>query len=299
MFDVIIIVDWSANAASKRGADSIWSYELDSASRPSPPINHPTRRSARDHLVDRLRVHAGRRVLIGFDFAFGYPAGFAARAGLGGDPPWWATWSHLSDTVDDDERNRNNRWTVAAALNARLGAPQFWGVPAARQTEWLTTTKPLMRLPEQRATERTIRSANNTRPFSVWQLLGAGAVGSQTLTGIPVLHHLRTRPDLADRVRVWPFETGFTDTPCSGEPGAVILAEVWPSAVACTHLREPTKDACQVRALAEHFAAADAVGALASAFAPVIADADRASALAEEGWVLHCIPLETPSSTRS
>ena len=35
LFDVIVIVDWSAQSSAKRGADSIWSYELDAALPPS------------------------------------------------------------------------------------------------------------------------------------------------------------------------------------------------------------------------------------------------------------------------
>ena len=299
MFDVIIIVDWSANATPKRGPDSIWTYELDRSATPHPPMNHPTRHATRGHLAERLQAHSGRRVLLGFDFAFGYPSSFAAQAGLDGATAWWATWTHLAATVVDDDRNRNNRWTVAADLNARLGRLQFWGVPAARRSQWLTTTKPPLELPEHRETERTLRSAANTRPFSVWQLLGAGAVGSQTLTGIPVLHHLRTHPALADRVRVWPFETGFTTDPCAGHADAVIVAEVWPSAVSCAHLREATKDACQVRALAEHFAQADVDGCLAAAFDPAVDTGARAAVLGEEGWVLHCDSTEPASSTRS
>ena len=81
LFDVIVIVDWSAQSSAKRGADSIWSYELDAAlPAHGDPINHPTRAEAREHLVSRLQRHATRTVLLGFDFPLGYPAGFAAAA---------------------------------------------------------------------------------------------------------------------------------------------------------------------------------------------------------------------------
>ena len=47
LFDVIVIVDWSAQSSAKRGADSIWSYELDAAlPAHGDPINHPTRAEA-------------------------------------------------------------------------------------------------------------------------------------------------------------------------------------------------------------------------------------------------------------
>ena len=40
----------------------------------------------------------GKRVLIGFDFPFGYPAGFAARLGLSG-PPWQGVWAEIARLV--------------------------------------------------------------------------------------------------------------------------------------------------------------------------------------------------------
>lgn len=290
MFDVIMIVDWSANATPKRGADSIWSYELDAdtdTDQQLPPFNHRTRAEARAHLEARLRHHAGRRVLVGFDFAFGYPAGFADAANLAGPQPWSAIWQYLAETITDDTRNRNNRWAVAAGLNGRLGRNHFWGVPPRRAGESLASSKPAgFALGEFRHSERHIRATTGRHPFSVWQLLGAGAVGSQTLTGIPVLHHLRNVPGLAERTRVWPFETGFTPDPCEGRPDAIVIVEVWPSSIDVDHIDHSVKDARQVVALAEHFAAASRSGTLASAFDPDLTDDVNAAAAREEGWVL-------------
>ncbi len=291
-FDVIMIVDWSASSAPATGADSIWSYELDTASAvPEPLHNHRTRARAIDHLAARLAHHHGRRVLVGFDFAFGYPAGFARAAGLAGSastvPAWQATWEHLTAALTDDDRNRNNRWDVAAELNERLGCHQFWGVPAARASRSLAATKPpAALLPATRTTERHIATQSGRRPFSVWQLLGAGAVGSQTLTGIPALQRLRTAPSLARRVRVWPFETGFTNDPC-GAGDAIVLAEVWPSAIAVDQIEHPVKDARQVVALTHHLATADRDGQLAGCFHPALPPDVGQAAIAEEGWILH------------
>lgn len=289
LFDVIVIVDWSANSTPKHGPDSIWVAELD-ALRPEviEPRNIPTRAGARAHLEATLTAHVGRRVLVGFDFSFGYPAGFAADAGLAGDAPWRALWQHLATHLTDDERNRNNRWQVAAALNARLADNRFWGVPPARASAHLTSRRPPGPGPlSLRATEVALRSATGRRPFPGWQLLGAGAVGSQVLTGIPVVHHLRHSPALAERAMVWPFETGFTTDPHAGRSDAVVFAEVWPSTVDLDPAVHPVKDAQQVVALAKHFAALDAAGVLAHRFAPHLPPETATAALAEEGWVLQ------------
>ncbi|MEQ1699557.1 MAG: hypothetical protein ABMA25_05570 [Ilumatobacteraceae bacterium] len=286
MFDVVIIVDWSAAVAPKRGADSIWSYELGDGR--TDLINHPTRAEARAHLSTRLLQLAGRRVLVGFDFAFAYPAGFAAAASLTapGVPAWRAVWQHVAGQISDDDRNRNNRWSVAAELNERLGSRHFWGAPPASAGPHLTSTKPAsFALAEYRRSEAHLREVTGKRPFSAWQLLGAGAVGSQTLMGIPTLHHLRHHEGLAERTRVWPFETGFTTDPWAARPDGIVLAEVWPSAVEFGHVTHPVKDARQVIALAQRLRTSADDGSLAVAFSPPSRPADEAAAL-EEGWVL-------------
>lgn len=281
MFDRIVIVDWSANASPKRGADSIWICELDARTGTEVTRNPPTRWAARDLVVDALRPPG--RTLLGVDFPLGYPAGFARAVGLG-TPQWAAVWTHLGEAVIDDERNRNNRWDVAREWNRRLGAPHFWGAPRAHSDEWLMSTMPRtgQTLPPYRACEARLRE-QGLRPFTVWQLLGAGSVGSQAITGIPVLQHLRRHRDLAQRTRVWPFETGLTRAPATAAD-AIVIAEVWPSAIDFRQVDHSVKDAQQVIALARHLAARDASDTLGGWFAPAVDDAD--AVVREEGWVL-------------
>lgn len=285
-FDVLVIVDWSANATPKRGADSIWSYELDlQDDSQHEPVNHRTRADARAHLVDLLVRHEHRSVLLGVDFPFGYPAGFARAAGLvrPGTAPWAVTWAHLADRLTDDTRNRNNRWEVAAELNERMGHHRFWGSPPSRAGAHLPTHRPIPPATD-RAAEARFRS-RGLRPFSPWQLLGAGSVGSQSLTGIPMLQHLRQHEAFAHRTRVWPFETGLAAPDTTGG-NVIVMAEVWPSSVDFSNDLHAVKDARQVRALAESLAADQRAGRLRAAFQPSLADDVAAAVVAEEGWVL-------------
>ena len=273
VFDRIVIVDWSASATPKSGADSIWICVLDAPSGNTAVQNLPTRAAAFEHLLGA--VHTPGRVLLGADFAFGYPAGFAERLGLIGEP-WLAVWNHLHDALTDDDRNRNNRWEVASDLNHRLGLPHFWGAPPRATGTHLTATRPPWtdeHLPRFRAAERHLMDLGQ-RPFSVWQLLGAGSVGSQTLTGIPALQRLRLHPSLRERVRVWPFETGL-HLPTGDE---IVMAEVWPSAIPFDHIDHPVKDARQVIALARWFAA--------HADHQMTPPATALPSALEEGWVL-------------
>src|SRR5262249_31915029 len=107
-----------------------------------------TRASCVAYLRERLVDHvaAGRRVLLGCDFAYGYPAGFATGLGLPGiGPAWRRTWDALTELSVDDTANGNNRFAVAAALNARCGAPApgpFWGCPARECSPTLIPTSP-------------------------------------------------------------------------------------------------------------------------------------------------------------
>ena len=278
MFDRIVIVDWSAAAAPKLGTDSIWSYSHgDQAA-----VNHRTRRASLTALVDLLRRPG--RTLLGFDFPLGYPAGFAAAARLDGPTPWQATWHYLADHILDDDRNRNDRWSVAADLNQRLGERRFWGVPPRHASEHLTIRKPRI-IDEYRVVESRLRESG-LHPFSTWQLLGAGSVGSQTLTGVPVVHSLRHHPAFAERTRIWPFETGLIADPTTHHRDAIVIAEVWPSAIPHDRTLHIVKDACQVMTLARHYALLDAAGALAAHFQPKLDAATAMNVVSEEAWVL-------------
>jgi precorrin-8X/cobalt-precorrin-8 methylmutase len=115
-------------------------------------------------------------------------------------------------------------------------------------------------------------------------LLGAGSVGGQALTGIPVVRALRDDPRWMDRVRIWPFETGL-QVP---EQGAVVIAEVYPSLWAVSPADSEVKDAAQVRSVARFFAHSDRTGKLAALFAgdPALTAEQRLRVETEEAWTL-------------
>ena len=285
MFDRVLVVDWSANSAPKRGADSIWIAELHvgESVRNIRIWNPPTRRAAAELLSERLDAVRRARTLIGVDFSIGFPTGFATALGLAGTP-WSSTWAFLAERIADDHRNRNNRFAVAADLNACVsgGAAPFWGCPPSARASTLTSTKPVdgACLPEWRTTEQELRTAG-CRPFSSWQLLGAGSVGSQTLLGIPVLDRLRrSHRD----VEVWPLSTGLCAVDVA--PGGVLVAEVWPSMHQVPETGPEPKDRRQVAAVAAALVAADRAGELPSWFTPTCPAQRVGAVVDEEGWVL-------------
>src|SRR5216683_690141 len=138
MFDTFVMVDWSAATVPRTGRDSIWICWRDATGERL--VNPATRHAAKSLLSDWLTTAMSQnaRVLIGFDFPFGYPAGFAARLGLSG-LPWRAVWDEIARLLHDDEHNANNRFDVADGLNQRVsgGLFPFWGCPLASARAYL------------------------------------------------------------------------------------------------------------------------------------------------------------------
>ena len=285
MFDRYVVVDWSANSVPKLGRDSIWIAVHDDDGQSV--TNVPTRAAAFSFLVDLLEAEPTGSVLLGVDFSLGYPVGTARALGLDG-MPWAATWDLLAGMITDDDGNANNRFDVASELNRRItgGPAPFWGCPPIRVGENLTATKPSPTgvLGSWRGVEEVLRSQGR-RPFSSWQLLGAGAVGSQSLLGVPRLHRLRAR--FGDRIEVWPFTTGLTAP--APTVGRVVVAEVWPSMLPVDDTDGAVRDAAQVAGMARWLAEAGREGRLGPLFAPQLTASVVTDVVAEEGWVLGVV----------
>jgi precorrin-8X/cobalt-precorrin-8 methylmutase len=284
MFDTFVMVDWSAESRPKSGPDSIWiCWHAPDGERLQNP---PTRHAAKLLLAEWVAAALGRgeRILVGFDFPFGYPAGFAARLGLSG-PPWRAVWDEIAHLLKDDENNLSNRFDVAGALNQRVsnGPFPFWGCPAARIGPFLGLKHHRRHdndgLAERRLIDEYMRGAQ-----PCWKLSFPGSVGSQALTGIPVVRELRDDPRWIDRARIWPFETGLS---APADP-RLVFAEIYPSLWSVLRSADEAKDAAQVRSVARFFAASDRAGELAALFAgdPSLTREQRTRVETEEAWTL-------------
>jgi hypothetical protein len=120
---------------------------------------------------------------------------------------------------------------------------------------------------------------------SVWKLFTQGSVGSQTLTGIPILQSLRKHRQLQERIRVWPFETKFF---LPEHRDAVVFAEVWPTILRTNRNLHPIKDGAQLLTYITHVSELDKKGLLEKYFnAPAgITKAELETAVREEGWIL-------------
>ncbi len=273
MFDRVIVVDWSAanlpTSASNR-ANAVWigCHDAEGAAE----WHHRTRAGAEAQLVtliDTARA-AGMRLLIGFDFAMGYPAGFAAR--LTGEARAEAVWCWLARAITD-EGNRNNRFEVATRINAAFpaGPGPFWSHPSGQSWPGLPFRRTGIDYAVLGLAETRLAEAAVPRAKSPWMLFNPGSVGSQSLLGLPMIHRLSHLPGVA----VWPF---------AAPEAPVVLAEVYPSLIAgpvaiLANAEGLTADQAQVRLLSR------ALYRLArqDRLAPLFAAPPEAT---EEGWIL-------------
>ncbi|HBS48943.1 MAG TPA: hypothetical protein DEA05_02095 [Rhodobacteraceae bacterium] len=277
-FDTVLVVDWSAGRRSppRPSSDAIWMGTA-RAGLAQEPVYLRSRIEAEAWLSEFFAHEraAGRRVLTGFDFPFGYPQGFA-RTVTGSDDPL-ALWTWLEARISDDARGVNNRFEVAEAINARFAGPgPFWGKTHFDRWPGIPYRKAGIvfdAVPEWRACDRAARAAS-----SCFQLAFPPTVGSQALMGLPVLERLRRLPGVA----VWPFQD-WTAAP-------VVLAEIWPGliepAVKARMTPGAIRDREQVRALSL---------ALARMTPEALEDMlrDTAPEAAEEAWVLGAGHAET------
>ena len=271
-FDGVIIVDWSAAARPTTGKDSIWIGQAGAGAQA--PVNAPTRHAAMEVLCHRIEaaLASGQRLLIGADFPFAYPQGFAKA--LTGRHGALSIWEWLADEVADAPDNANNRFDLANRINASLpGVGPFWGRPPHLDLPHLPakgSARHRMPFAERRAVEAAER---RTQP--VWKLYTTGSVGSQALLGIARFDKLKS--DLGAACAIWPLEPH--------DKAEVVLAEVWPSLltkeIAAVEAQYPCKDAAQVDILARAFAGLPPKK-LTAMLSP---DAPR-EILAEEGWIL-------------
>ncbi len=255
-------------------------------------MDEPAYARTRHDAVERLcsliaeELNTDRRVLIGFDFPFGYPAGVARH--LTGEASAHALWDWLAARIEDAENNANNRYQIAQEINRLYpGTGPFWGRPQSWRYPDVPTRASRRTHREAHSPERRIADLHARGAKTVWQLAYAGSVGSQVLLGLPAIKRLVEHPPMNGRLAVWPFDTGLR---APESPG--VIAEIYPSLLR-REIEErrgegEIPDAAQVRVNAEAFARLDLEGGLAPLFegAPSLDAEERRIIETEEAWIL-------------
>ncbi len=293
LFETHIVVDWSARSKpspARPSRDSIW-WAAVREGRALEPRYERTRHDAVENLTAFIagELDAERRVLAGFDFPFGYPAGVAAR--LTGRASATTLWNWLAERIEDSDGNANNRFAVAQEMNRCWpGLGPFWGRPAGWGYPGIPTRQKDLTCREGHPPERRIADLRASEAKTVWQSAYAGSVGSQVLVGLPALKRLLTDPRIAGRGAVWPFDTGLRAPDTRETP--LVLAEIYPSLLRqeVGECREDGEilDRAQVRVNAAAFARLDRRGGLAPLFAGAagLSPDERHLIEKEEAWIL-------------
>jgi hypothetical protein len=121
-------------------------------------------------------------LVVGLDFAFSLCEWFLTQEGITSAPELWGDQDRLEGWLRDCR-------------------PPFWGRPGRRRPPGVE---------QQRLTERR---AGSPVPKPVFQIGGAGAVGTGSLRGMPVLAQLQRAG-----FHIWPFD----------DPGLPLVVEMWP-----------------------------------------------------------------------
>lgn len=171
-----VAVDWSGSLSS--GGSEIWLAAVEQG-RLVDLQGRLTRAIAVETLCDWRA--GGIEMVVGLDFAFSMPAWFVEQCGCRSAPDFWSV-------VDRD----GERWLADCPT-------PFWGKPdKGRGPE-----------PQHRRTELAGAGA----PKSVFQIGGAGAVGTGSIRGMPHLASLR-----AEGFAIWPFDS----------PTSTLVVEIYP-----------------------------------------------------------------------
>lgn len=198
----ILAVDWSG---ARGAAETIWlARVLDGR------LAELENGRRRDEVVARV-VELARRethTVVGLDFAFSFPRWWCETNGWGSGPD---VWRAMRDQ--------------ASGILEGCAAP-FWGRAG---TKALSADRAL------RETDRAARPAK-----SVFQIGGAGAVGTGSLRGMPYLAELR-----ASGFSIWPFDP----------PGWPRVVEIYPRLL--TGAVTKSKHRCRLEHLTGRFADQD------------------------------------------
>jgi hypothetical protein len=165
----VVAVDWSG--AARNEATRIWlAHVVDGAL--VTLRNGRTRQEVTEDLVT-LRSQTPQGLVAGLDFSFSFPS--------------WFMQARSCSTVDD-------MWSLASREGETWlsdCSPPFWGRPG----------RPRPALPAHFRRAEASLSQRGVWPKSVFQIGGAGTVGTGSIRGMPHLRHLRT-----SGFSIWPFD---------------------------------------------------------------------------------------------
>jgi hypothetical protein len=202
-FDAFIAIDWSGAVGWYTGI----AVAICGPGRAAPRLVRPARtRWSRQEIAEWLekRLGDGKRLLIGFDFAFGFP--FEKCGYLGGQAKEikdiFGLWAFIEERC---------------AAESDFGCRPFVEHPDLAPLFWKEGPRPGMWVERKRLAEHACAETTKTRPDTLYKLLHSKQVGKASITGMRVLNYLHACRKHC--VAIWPFET----------PRASAIVEIYPT----------------------------------------------------------------------
>jgi hypothetical protein len=199
-FKTIIAIDWSGSQKEADQRRKIWACQA-TIDRQSIVLDSLQGGRTRQEIVEWLNsVRADREPLaVGFDFAFSFPAGFHGHEGfsqhLSGKS--WLEFLYYAETHGEEILDTCPR--------------PFWGKADRKRPNDATLAKyssgQWLRLTDRPA------GARSPGPKEIFQIGGAGNVGTGSLRGLPILAELRS-----SGWPIWPFD----------QPADSAVVEIYP-----------------------------------------------------------------------
>ena len=203
----VVGVDWSGDQGpGQRGKiwAAVWTASGSSKDGKVVLENGRTRMELMEWLVELARETP--RMVVGFDFTFSYPAWFLRELGIGSAPEFWRLvadgqgerWLHK-----DCEDGRF--WGRAGSRRHGKKPAEFCGEHGHRM---LRRAETVLKVRAEMTDPLQIARIAGIAPKSVFQIGGAGAVGTASLRGMPGLLRLRSAG-----FKIWPYDAPSVKKP--------------------------------------------------------------------------------------
>jgi hypothetical protein len=196
----VVGVDWSGDKGPGQRRKiwaGVWTAPVRKASAPQVQLETGKTRAELIAWLIELAQETPHMV-VGFDFSFSYPAWFLAEHNIASAPDFWRHVANGQGELWLHEDCEDARfWGKAGKLRNGKKPAEFSGEHAhrmLRRAETALKVKAVMTDPVY-----AVRIAG-IAPKSVFQIGGAGAVGTASLRGMPHLLHLQQAG-----FRIWPY----------------------------------------------------------------------------------------------
>jgi hypothetical protein len=195
----VVAVDWSGRVDAAGQRRHIWAGVWTASTNSVVLEAGRTREELIAWLIELARETP--RMVVGFDFSFSYPAWFLRELGIASAPEFWRL-------VADGQ---GEKW-----LHRECEDVRFWGKPKKKPAEFcgehahrmLRRAETVLKVRAEITDPLAAARIAGIAPKSVFQIGGAGSVGTASLRGMAGLLVMREAG-----FRIWPFDAPSTKKP--------------------------------------------------------------------------------------